>query len=169
MARSDPRVTFLEHMSVPSEDQPVPVVKVRSGLVGHPTSESCAVSMLSDQSLALPVPGTCVYSETRGPGAVGDQSPPAKGAIPRRFPPGVAAEQPARLSEIPHPRGLPKSPPLVPICRQVKLGSTTTSALGLTTLADREEAFTNVCPTITPYSSVKVLEGSTVRSNPRYR
>ena len=46
---------------------------------------------------------------------------------------------------------------------QVKLGNTTSSALGLAinTLADSEEASTNVCPTITPYSSVKVLEGST--------
>ena len=46
---------------------------------------------------------------------------------------------------------------------QAKLGNTTSSALGLTinTLADRDEASTNVCPTMTPYSSVKVLEGST--------
>ena len=79
-------------MSVPSEDRLVPVVEVRSGLVGHPMSESRAVPMLSEQSLALPVPETRAYNETRGPGVVGDHSPPAKGAITRRFPLGVPAE-----------------------------------------------------------------------------
>ena len=51
---------------------------------------------------------------------------------------------------------------------QVKLGRTTSSALGLIikTLADREEASTSLCPTTTPYSSVKLLDGSTKAQEP---
>ena len=55
------------------------------------------------------------------------------------------------------------SRPRTSLPMSVRPGSTTTSALGLTinTLPEPDEASTSVCPTTTPYSSVKHLAGST--------
>ena len=69
-------------MSVPFEDRPAPVVEVHSGPVGHPTSESRVVPMLSDQSLVLLAPGKHVYNDEGDHKVTADQIPPVKGANP---------------------------------------------------------------------------------------